>query len=493
FMLLLACFNYINIAIVSAAKRLKEIGVRKVIGANKRLVIIQFMAENIFITLFALFVGLLLGMFVFLPWFNQLFNINLELRLTDGNLWIFLLSVLLFTGIASGIYPAFYIAKFQVVRIFKGSVQFGKKNKLTKVFLAFQLILACITITCGVIFTQNTTYQRDRSWGYDPTESLFVRVHDESAFDKMNAVMMQNPNVIKTSGSQNHLGRSTLTRVIETPERQYEIQELSVDANYLESINVELVAGRLFRDQFESDKRTVVINELMAKNMELNDPIGEVFKIDSVQYTIVGMVKDFHVYSFFNEIRPAMFRVADKENYRWLYMKVMSGKAEETFEALEEEWATLFPETPFNGGHQEDIFGNYFEEIGNHAKFMKAVAFIAVMLAALGLYGLVTLNVSGRVKEFSIRKVLGARLKNIASSITKQYVLLFAIALAIGGPVSFFLMGALLDAVYEYHIPMTISGVLIAIFLLIIVLMLTVSTQVSKVSKSDPVNGLRTE
>lgn len=493
FMLMLACFNYINIAIVSAAKRLKEIGVRKVIGANKKLVILQFMAENIFVTLFALVFGLLLGMFVFLPWFNQLFNINLELRMTDGNLWLFLLSVLLFTGVASGIYPAFYIAKFEVVRIFKGSVQFGKKNKLTKVFLAFQLILACITITCGVIFSQNTTYQANRSWGYDPTESLYVRVPDESAFNKMNAAMMQNPNVLQTSGSQNHLGRSTLTRVIDTPERQYEIQELAVDAKYLESIGVELLAGRLFRDQFESDKTTVVINELMAKSMELDDPIGTTFKIDSIQYQVIGMVRDFHVYSFFNEIRPAMFRVADKENYRYLYMKVMSGTSEETYTALQEEWAALFPETPFNGGHQQDVFGNYFEEIGNHAKFMKAVAFIAVMLAALGLYGLVTLNVSGRVKEFSIRKVLGARLGHIATNITKQYVLLFIIALAIGGPVSFFLMEALLDAVYEYHIPMTVSGVLIAIVLLIIVLLATVSTQVGKVSKTNPVNGLRTE
>jgi len=432
-------------------------------------------------------------MFIFLPWFNQLFNINLELRLTDANLWLFLLSVLIFTGVASGIYPAFYISKFQVVRIFKGSVQFGKKNLLTKVFLGFQLILACITITCGVIFSQNTTYQENRSWGYDPTESLYVRVPDQSAFDKINAVMVQNPNIFRTSGSQNHLGESTLTRVIETPERQYEIQELSVDANYLESINVELVAGRLFRDQFESDKRTVVINELMAKSMSLEDPIGEVFKIDSIQYQIIGMVKDFHVYSFFNEIRPSMFRVADKENYRYLYMKVMTGKADEAYASLQEEWATLFPEIPFNGGHQEDVFGNYFEEIGNHAKFMKAVAFIAVMLATLGLYGLVTLNVSGRVKEFSIRKVLGARLANIASNITGQYVLLFIIALALGGPLSFFLMEALMDAVYEYHIPMTISGVVIAVVLLVIVLLATVLTQVNTVSKSDPVKGLRTE
>ncbi|GAB4243663.1 MAG: ABC transporter permease [Ekhidna sp.] len=493
FMLLLACFNYINIAIVSAAKRLKEIGVRKVIGANRRLVIIQFMAENIFVTLFALFFGLLLGAFVFLPWFNNLFNINLGLRLTDANLWIFLGSILLFTGVASGIYPAFYIAKFEVVRIFKGSVQFGKKNPLTKLFLGFQLILACITITCGVIFTQNTTYQQNRSWGYEPKSTMYARVPDQSAFEKLSAVMIQNPNVQKVMGSRNHLGGSSLLKVVETPERQYEVTELLVEANYAEAMGLELLEGRFFRDRFESDKQAVVANELMIKSMDLQHPVGQFIKIDSMQYEIIGVVKDFHMYSFFNEIRPTMFRVAEKEDYRYMSMKVMPGTEDETFNALKEEWATLFPEEPFNGEHQEDVFGNYFEDIGNHAKFMKAVAFIAVMLAALGLYGLVTLNVTGRVREFSIRKVLGAQLKNIATNITKQYVMLFAISLAIGGPISYFMMEALMDQVYEYHIPMTISGVVIAIVILIFVLLATVSTQVRKVSKANPVIGLKVE
>lgn len=493
FMLLLACFNYINIAIVSASKRLKEIAVRKVIGANKGLVIIQFIAENIFVTLFALILGLLLGAFVFLPWFNTLFNINLSLRLTDGNLWIFLGLLLFFTGVASGIYPAFYIARFQVVRIFKGSVQFGKKNPITKIFLGFQLILACITITCGVIFTQNTTYQANRSWGYNPLKSMYVRVQDQSAYDKMSASMLQNANVQQVFGSRNHLGESTLTRVIDTPERQYEVTELAVDANYAESMELELLDGRFFRDRFESDKKAVVINELMAQSMSLDEPVGEFFKIDSVQYEIIGLVKDFHIYSFFNEIRPTMFRIAEKEDYRYLTMKVMEGTEIETYQSLQDTWADFYPEIPFEGGLQEDVFDNYFEEIKNHAKFMKSVAFMAVMLAALGLYGLVTLNVTGRVREFSIRKVLGAELKNIAFNITKQYVLLFAISLAIGGPISYFLMEALMDQVYEYHIPMTVSGVLISIILLIFVLLATISTQVRKVSKSNPVVGLKVE
>ncbi|MEP1097532.1 MAG: FtsX-like permease family protein, partial [Cyclobacteriaceae bacterium] len=364
---------------------------------------------------------------------------------------------------------------------------------LTKIFLGFQLILACITITCGVIFSQNTTYQANRSWGYDPQESLFVRVPDQSAYDQVSAAMSQNPNVIQISGSRNHLGRSSITRVVDTPERQWEIQELAVDANYVASAGLELLDGRLFKDRFESDKKTVVVNELLVQSMSLQDPVGSFFKIDSIQYEIIGVVKDFHVYSFFNEIRPTMFRVAEKEDYRYLSMKVMGGKEEETYEDLEEKWAELFPEIPFNGGHQEDVFGNYFEEIANHAKFMKAVAFIAVMLAALGLYGLVTLNVTGRVREFSIRKVLGAQLGNIARNITKQYVLLFVIALSIGAPISYFLMEALMDEVYEYHIPMTISGVMIAVVLLIFVLLATVSTQVGKVSKANPVVGLKVE
>ena len=153
-----------------------------------------------------------------------------------------------------------------------------------------------------------------------------------------------------------------------------------MDATYAESMGMELLAGRFFRDRFESDKRAVVANELMIKSMGLKDPVGTFFKIDSVQYEIIGVVRDFHVYSFFDEIRPTMFRVADKENYRFMSLKVMKGTEDETYSALQGKWAELFPEEPFNGGHQEDVFDNYFEEIGNHAKFMKAVAFIAVML-----------------------------------------------------------------------------------------------------------------
>jgi ABC-type antimicrobial peptide transport system permease subunit len=493
-MLALACFNYINIAIVSAAKRLKEIGVRKVIGANRGRVIIQFLSENIVITFFALVMGCVLGIFIFIPWFVQFTGWNLELKLLNENLWIFLLVLLLFTGIASGIYPAFYISKFDAVKIFKGSLQFGRKNPLTKIFLGIQLVLACITITAGVVFTQNNRYQNSRSWGYNQKNALYVSVPDRSAFEKLNAALTHDPNVVLRSGSADHLGKTVSTAVIRTPpNHQYEVNQLSVDANYFETMGLELAEGRWFKEHSSTDKQTVVVNELLARNLNLAEPVGQLLEIGNVKYEIVGVLKDFHTRSFFNKIQPTIFKVAMEGEYRYLSLRVKSGTELATYRALQMQWAKLYPEIPFQGGHQEDVWSNYFFSVDRSEKFNKIIAAIAVLLTSLGLYGLVTLNVSGRVREFSIRKTLGAGIKNIASVILKQYIVLTAFALIIGAPVSYLFTKAYLDMLFAYPMPMGYSGLVIALIILIIVLLAVVSTQIRKVVKSNPVEGLKME
>lgn len=493
FMLALACFNYINIAIVSAAKRLKEIGVRKVMGANRGRIISQFLGENILITFVALIIGLILAVTIFLPWFVQISQFEMELKLIDKDLWIFLILLLLFTGVASGIYPAFYISKFGVVKIFRGSVQFGKKNPLTKLFLCIQLVLACVLITGAVMFTQNTAYQNTRSWGYDQREALYVSVPDGAAFEQLNAVMLQNPNVLAVSGSSHHLGREIASTIAHLPNRQYEIHQLSVAANYFMTMGLQLKAGRTFKDHHLSDRQAVVVNELLVKNMDLKKPIGQLFEIDSIKYEVIGVVEDFHSNNFYYEVLPTVFTVADPRDYRYLSLRVRSGSEKETYSALQEQWARLFPELPFQGGHQEDVWDLFFEEVNTQETFMRTVALVAILLASLGLYGLVTLNVSGRVREFSIRKVLGAGLKNIAANITKQYVLLSTIAVIIGAPVSYVLIKALIGLLYPDPVPMGYAGVAIAVVILIFVLLAVVSTQVNRVSKSNPVDGLKVE
>lgn len=492
-LLALACFNYINIAIVSAAKRLKEIGVRKTIGATRWVVIVQFLTENIVVTFFAMFLGIILGVTIFIPGFEKMWLFSMGFKLTDATLWIYLTSILLLTGIAAGIYPAFYISKFQVVKIMKGAVQFGQKNPLTKLFLGFQLVIACILITSAVMFTQNTAYLSKRSWGYNQEAVLYVSVPDRASFEQLDAALRQDPNILSTSGSSHHLGRSYTTTVVHMPERQYEVDALSVDANYVETMGLHLQEGRGFQENAASDKQAIIVNELFVKTLGLQKPTEQLLKIDSIQYAVVGVVSDFHNKSFSNKVRPTIFKLSRPEEHRYLSMKVRSGTEQQTFQALHTTWAKLFPETPFEGGFQEDVWGNYFIGLGIHATFWKVIAFIAVLLASLGLYGLVRINLAGRVKEFSIRKIMGAGVKHIASIIFQQYAVLIALALILGAPLSHILIKMLIETAYEYHMPVNYSSVAVAVTMLIVTVLATIATQISSVVKSNPVNGLKAE
>jgi putative ABC transport system permease protein len=465
-----------------------------VIGASRMKVIVQFLTENIIVTFFALAVGIMLCYFIFLPWFVQFSGWNLELKLLNENLWIFLLALVLFTGIASGIYPAFYISNFDAVKIFKGSVQFGKRNPLTQVFLCIQLVLACMTITAGIVFTQNNRFQNDRSWGYDQKDVMYINVPDRPAFDRLKVAMTQNPHVVSVSGSADHLGKTISTAVLHSPSnQQYEVDQLSVDANYFETMGLHLLEGRGFKKDSENDKQCLVVNELLVRNLKLDQPIGKQFEIGQVRYEIIGVLKDFHHEDFFNTVRPAIFKLAAEEDYRYLSLRVKKDSAVKTYQVLQDQWSKLYPTIPFQGGHQADVWSSYFHSVDRSERFNKVIAFIAVLLASLGLYGLVTLNVSGRMKEFSIRKTLGAGMKNIASVIINQYVVLMVIALIIGAPVSYFFTKAYLEMLFAYPMPMGYSGTAIALALLIIVMLAVVSTQIRRVLKLNAVQGLKEE
>ena len=491
FMLILACFNYINIAIVSATKRLREIGVRKVMGASRQKVVFQFLTENIFVTFFALIVGILLAINFILPWFIGISEMDLKLSLLDQRLWGFLVVILLFTGIASGLYPAFYISKFDAVNILKGSTRFGNKNPLTKVFLGIQLILAAITITAGIIFTQNITYQNNRSWGYNQENTLYVHVTDGADFEKLRAAMSQDPNVLSIAGSMHHLGKSNTSTVIDMPDRQYEVDQLSIDAHYLETMGIGLKAGRSFQENRAKDRQTVVVNDLLVRSMGLKEPIGQIFKIDNQSYEIIGVTNDFHIYNFYHTIRPTIFKVAAPANFQYLSMKIKEGTQLATYKSIQNQWTSLFPDKVFQGGYQKDTWGGFFEETTRMANFNRTIGWIAILLASLGFYGLLSLNVSGRHKEFSIRKVLGAELKDVAYAISKQFIGLTVIALVISVPFSYVLVKGLLDLLYPYPMPIGFWGLAISILCLVFALFVVVFTQILKVVRFNPIEGLR--
>ena len=491
--LVLACLNYINIAVASATKRLKEIGVRKVVGANRPMLIVQFITENILLSAVALATGFLIAKLFFLPGLGNLFGIEFRLEALTLEFFCYLVGILLITALASGAYPALYISKFQAVSIFRGRLRFGQKNLLTKIFLTFQFILAIITVVCGIAFTLNTEWQNERPWGYNKEETIYVRVADDPTYETLKNELNGNPNIVGLSGGSNHLGSFLGSVILQFPERKVEAYKLDVEGNYLDLLELELVQGRKLRDNYESDKNAVLVNETFVKKMKWEDPIGQTFRYDSTSYTIAGVMKDFHYYSFWAEIESVFLRVVDKD-FRYLVAKA-DGEENiiKTFEEVEATWSRLYPEIPFRGDYQEQLYADYFQNVNGHKAIMITVAVIAMILSCFGLYGLVSLNVAGRRKEFSIRKVLGARLGALANAVSSHFLIYLIISMIIGAPVSYFLIELLLGVIYTYHMPMTVFPVLIAVVLIAITVLITISTQINKVSTANPTEGLRME
>ena len=493
FILVLAIFNYINIAIVSATKRLKEIGVRKVMGSTRKSLVFQFLAENVFLTLIALVLGFILGVTVLIPGFDQMFDIGMEFDIAQPSLWIFLLVLVVFTGLASGAYPALYISNFSAIHIFRGRLKFGGKNKMTKVFLTFQYILACIAVVGGIMFTQNTAFQKNQDWGYNEETTLSANIFPATEVMQLMAAMESNPNIESIAPSKDHLSRRSGRMEIQLLEKDFDIVTLSVAPEYIETMQLEVIEGRSFEKGREADFQNVLVNERMAKILNPQGALGERFKSDTLNFAVIGIIKDFHQQNFSEAIDPMIIKLSPEDEYAFVSMRVKPGTTVSTYEAMEEKWAELFPEKPFNGFYQEATLERYFQEMDGHGKLMRIVASMCIILSCLGLYGLVSLNVASRTKEFSIRKALGAGLKNLAFVINKQFVVFLAVALILGLPISYVLMNSLFETVYEVHKPITIVPFAIAFVIVVVMVVSTVSSQVKKVMTTSPTEGLRSE
>lgn len=304
FMISLACFNYINIAIASAARRLKEIGVRKVVGGKKIQLVGQFMTENLLTCIFAAAMGLILAEMIFVPAFNSLQTDPILMISTDlasnMNVWAFVIVLILFTSICAGIYPAFYVASFRPIDIFRGNEKFGRRSLLSKLLLTAQFTLSFIAIFFAVTTVLNGEYQRSIDWGYNKSQIMFFRVNSDREYTALKTELSKNSDILAITGGLNHLGHSSSIKVSEIRHKKYEIRFFRVAPNYLDVMEVKQSIGRAFDDKTTGDvSNSLVVNETFVKNVGLDEPLQQNIKIDSTLYTIVGVVKDFHHESFY--------------------------------------------------------------------------------------------------------------------------------------------------------------------------------------------------
>lgn len=495
FILLLAVFNYINISVLMATRRLKEIGVRKVIGGKRSQLVFQFLSENLMVCFFAIFVGCLLAAFIFLPGFNEIASKNMKIDLLgDGYVWMFLGGLLLLITISSGLYPAIYVSSFQPVNILKGNQKIGGKSIFTSVLLTFQFTLAIISIVAGIAFVQTNFINSHRDWGYDKSDKIIVNVPNSDDYVALKNKLSSLSSVTEVIGSQAYVGNYVEETEISFEDTKYEISLLNAEPTYPELLGLELKNGRMFDPESMSDKKeSILVNQAFLDELGLTFPVDQNIAVDSVGYTIVGVVADFHTVFFQMSIQPMIIRASPDTTFNYLTLQTTQGAAADLMPTVKKIWHETIPRGLFEGKLQSDVFLREFQDVKGVKNILLFSAILAVLLSSMGLFGLVSLSMNSRIKDFCVRKVFGADLGDISFKLMKRYLIIWLIAAILGGVASMILISAFLNSFFAFHSGVGLVPIGSAIFLLLAVITITVASQIWKVMKVNPAIILKAE
>lgn len=500
-LLLMACFNFLNTAIAFAGKRLREIGVRKVLGGERRGLMMQFLGESMLQCVIAFVLALFLAE-VFAPAYSSLWpNIDLDPSYASNvSLYLYLGGLLLATGFIAGGYPAYYLSGFSPVNVLKGRQQLLGLNRFSKTLLTFQLAMAILVVLASVVFTRNARYQETADIGFDRQHTVMVPLGEADRFGSLRDALIQSPDIVSVAGSRSHVAWSSFSTLVETlpsdrgEPAKGEASLLLVGPEYLETMGVGLASGRLFDPDRETDYAdAAIINQTFAREFALGDAVGEIVLLDSTRYTVIGVVEDYYSNGFWNPIQPEAFRLTRPENYAFLTASFRPDKTAQADEFVRDAWRRLVPGEPYDGMLMKDRMAEAAQVNSGIRTTFSYIALLAIIIAAAGLFSLMSLAISRRTKEIGIRKVLGATTSGIGMLINRDFVLMMAIAAAIATVAGYFSMKALLDSIWAFHAGVGWVPPVVATLMIVAIAVVTVGRQVYKVATANPVTALRYE
>jgi ABC-type antimicrobial peptide transport system permease subunit len=493
-LLILVCFNYINITLAAASSRLKEISVRKVMGGNRQQIIHQFLSENVLICVFSLILAMGLAHYFFLPWFNNLSDIELALSFTDSpEFWYFNLFLILLTALGGAGYPAFYISKFQPVAILKKEFRLAKKSKFRKVLIGFQLFLTIITIFSTFVFMNTSQSLEKKDWGYNQHDLGVIRLQNGADFETFKNQIQANPDILAIAGSERRLGNGLTSLKVKIKGEERDVKTIKIDDQYLNAMEMDLIAGRNFNAQLETDQQqSILVNEAFRKKMNWEQAEGQEVVIGGQPFFVIGEVRDFHYRDFFESIKPVVFQMGKKEDFRYVHIRTTTGKTESTIKALATNWRELYPHAPYRFYFQDHAFSDYFVGFGQVNSILSAATFMTVLISIMGLFGLAMLLLTRKMKELSIRKILGANFFEISHLINKEFLKPLIFSLIIGLPISFFLMQQFLNQICPGYLVGMLPFIL-TIFSILLMLLLSLVRPLYAAMMSNPSNYLKDE
>lgn len=439
-MMALSCFNYVNISLGGVSRRLKEIGIRKVMGGRREQLVAQFMSENLLLCFIALLLGLMITEAFLVPLLNANFVLKIKFSLTENSgLWLMLAGLLALTALASGAYPSLYVSSFKPVAIFTGRLKFSGKNFLRRALLTAQFTLAFLAVIITVVLLTAVGVWEKLTWGYDPSQTLVVQLNDSQQFPLLRNEILKNPNVLRVAGSVNHVGQAWRPEIFQIGEAKQKASRYDIGADYPEALGLNLVAGRFFDSHRRvEDENAVVINETFLRKQGWTEALGKQVRIETKDYTIVGVVGDFKLFAT-GATRPALFFRAEENTFNNLIVRFAPGSGKQVAAQIEQDWRRLFPNTPVNHFFQSEVFDGFYQTFHKLSNSFGYIAGLALVIACMGLYGLAAQHFSRRLKEVGVRKMLGATVAQILLLINREFMILllaagtFATALSFAG------------------------------------------------------------
>ncbi|MBM3434593.1 MAG: FtsX-like permease family protein [Bacteroidetes bacterium] len=500
--ILIASINFINLAIARSVKRAKEVGMRKVLGANHWNLMYQFLGESFIITLISIILSLILIEFM-LPAYNRMLGTDFRIDILGNPVFnIGLIIILVFVSLVSGSYPAFYLSRFRPMKVLQSS---GTKDAGRTGFLSKGLVGLQFVFTIGMLFSIGVVYMqfhyvmnKDLGLNYDQVISIELYNHNsaeevqriKNLFSSEPGVkdMAQVADINGVSGSQ---GSITADDPAQT---KITVRYGFVDYNYFPMMDIPIVKGRNFSREFATDhNEALILNQAAIDFLDWDDPIGQTFQpfMDTLKRKVIGIISDYHYYSLRSKIEPAVYLLYPGQSYR-LALKLGEHNIQETISNLEVKWSELFPGVPFEYGFAENYISDLYRGERNTLVLFSYFTILSILISCLGLYGLTALSTERRTKEIGIRKVFGSSIGNIVVQLIRGYILLVIISGLIALPLSWYFISKALEK-FAYSITITWIYFVLPVIIVGLFAVFTTIYHAVKAATLNPVKSIRYE
>lgn len=506
FVLLIACFNFMNLSTAHASRRAKEVGIRKVLGAYRQLLIRQFLGESVLISFIALIFALGIVHLALPGWFNTFVGKTLGVDYA-GN-WLGLLalvSITLVVGGLAGFYPAFFLSAFQPAAVLKGETARGKAGLTFRSILVVAQFTISIALIAGMgIVRDQLEFVRKKNLGFDKERVVFLSANDQirDQFVPLRNQLLAQPGITDVTISSRVPSGRLLDSQGGSAEVGGEMQQLTtriadihVDHNFMKTYKIPFAAGRDFDINLAGDStEAFILNEASVPAVgwaSAEDAIGRKFQYGGRNGRIIGIVKDFHFESLYQRIAPIVFLI-NPGRFNVVSVRIAAGHVEEVLSMLKDRWQLLRPDYPFLPQFVDEQFNQQYESSERLGEIFGIFSGLAVAIACLGLLGLASFVAEQRTKEIGVRKVLGASVGNIVFQLTKQFALLVLIANLIAWPVAYFVMARWLEE-FAYRTGIGLTSFLVAGTAALLIAQLTISYHAIRAAMGDPVKALRYE